>query len=605
MAEEMNKIGLHDLIEKEKLADEDIILIEDNENTKRISFRDFRDSLITDNELPSEHRMYSSMKLHNAIQDFRKELDEGIGKVEGDIEKINADYMTERKVDQKITEFAESVPTLAETETLKTSLESKRDINVAITCDDIESGDNSKKIQPQNLSSEVIAMMTGETPITPPAVPAGGWVQEDIANEAINSKKLARQYRYKGHYPDGNINNFIYDGLYLLGASVEGLPKYDENETDQNRLLEVTNYGPNQNIIQRLYYCEENTEFIRPVYERKAELNKLHVTDFIEQYQITNKFKITRNVLDDNIFNMGFISTGSVYDLVIDGDYFIKKNVKDLPNNKYDFTVSVRKYDTRVEYTAKAIGYDICEVYISNTYVTSSGGKERTRWYQTNTVTKSRLDGKRLHLFGDGICFGMGSTNIPELSYPALLTSRYGLNIVNHALGDATIGVYNDEYLEERSVIKQIENAEISNGDLAIIFAGSNDYKSGAAKIGNNHDINDYSFKGALNTCIEKLMKKNPNIKVLIVSPLFRARLAANDYRNSDETAINELYLRDYSNAMKEVADYNHIPFLDLHSSGMINKYNFTNYLSDRFYPNDNGHDMLANKIFAALNYFY
>ena len=122
MAEEMNKIGLHDLIEKDKLADEDIILIEDDENTKRISFRNLRDSLITDNELPSEHRMYSSMKLHTAIEDFRKELEEGIGKVEGDIEKINADYMTERKVDQKIEEFAESVPTLTETETLKTSL---------------------------------------------------------------------------------------------------------------------------------------------------------------------------------------------------------------------------------------------------------------------------------------------------------------------------------------------------------------------------------------------------------------------------------------------------------------------------------------------------
>jgi hypothetical protein len=90
-----------------------------------------------------------------------------------------------------------------------------------------------------------------------------------------------------------------------------------------------------------------------------------------------------------------------------------------------------------------------------------------------------------------------------------------------------------------------------------------------------------------------------------VVSPLFRARLDADDPRNSDDTPINELYLRDYSNAMKDICEFNHIPFLDLHSTSMINKYNFTAYLSDRLYLNDAGHDMIANKIFSALNYFY
>jgi lysophospholipase L1-like esterase len=230
--------------------------------------------------------------------------------------------------------------------------------------------------------------------------------------------------------------------------------------------------------------------------------------------------------------------------------------------------------------------------------------REKTPWYITTSTTKSRLDGKQLHLFGDGICFGLGSSNIPQLAYPALLTSRYGIKVSNHALGDATIGEYGDEYLSERSVVKQIENASI-NGDFAIIFAGSNDYKSGAAKIGANTDLTQYSFKGALNTCIKNLLEKNPGIKILIVTPFFRARLEADDFRNSDDTPINELYLVDYANAMKEIAEYNHIPCLDLHSTGMINRYNFTHYLKDRFYLNDAGHDMLANKIFSALDYLY
>ena len=605
MAEEINKLGIHELIEKTALSDEDIIVVQDEENTKRVSFRNLRDSLIDDDELPSTHRIYSSHKLNAAIEDFQKQLDFDIGEVERDIKNITDNYATSKEVDKKIDDFSKTVSDLVEVETIKEALKSKRNISDLITCNDIESGVNENKIQVRNLSNEVLSMMTGHTPVTIPSVPEGGWVQEDIANESINAAKLSKQYRYRGHYPDGDINRFTKDGLYLLGASVSGMPKYDLDEKDQDRLLEVINYGPDQYIIQRVYYCLETGDNVRPVYERKALLSKLGVTKFIATYPISDSFKITRNILHDNVLDLGVISTGDVYDLTVDGDYTVLKGVKNLPNNDYDFNVSVRKYDTRTEYIAKVIRYDKCEIYISNTYLSSSGMKEKTPWYMTNSVTKSRLEGKRVHLFGDGVCFGLGSSNIPELSYPALLNSRYGLVINNHALGDATIGVYGDEYLSERSVIKQIESANIANGDFAIIFAGSEDYKSGIASIGKNYDTSDYSFKGALNICIESIMKKNSNIKILVISPLFRARLDADDLRNSDVTPINELLLSDYAKAMKDICEYNHIPFLDLHSTGMINKYNYSTYLSDRLYLNDIGHDMIANKIFSALNYFY
>ena len=605
MAEEMNKLGLHELIEKTSLADEDILVIQDTENTKRITFRNLRDSLIEDDELPSNHRIYSSEKLNTVIEAFQKQLDEGIGKVEGDIAKISDNYAKPEDIDKKIDEFSKTVPEITDVETIKSALESKRNNTDMITCDDIESGEDAKKIQLKNLSADVLSAMYGDTPITPPPAPQGGWTQEFIANGAINGIKLAKQYRFRGHYPNGDINQFTNDGLYLLGSSVEGLPKYDEYEGDEDRLLEVFNYGPDQYIIQKVTYALENGEDVRPIYYRKCLLNRLSVTPFIAEFPVTDTFKITRNVLHENVLDMGIVSTGDVYDLTEDGDYLVQKGVKNLPNTEYDFTVSVRKYDTRIEYTAKAVSITKCEIYVSNTFLTSNGGKQKTQWYLTNNSTKSRLDGKRVHLFGDGVCFGEGSSKITELAYPALLTSRYGIIINNHALGDASIGEYGDEYLAERSVLMQIENASIDNGDFAVIFAGSEDYKSGAAKIGTNSNDSEYTFKGALNRCIQKLLQKKPSIKILIVSPLFRARLNADDFRNSDETPINQLYLKDYCNAMKEVCEYNHVPFLDLYSTGMINKYNFDAYLADRLYLNDTGHDMIANKIFSALNNFY
>ena len=604
MTEEINKIGLHELLKKSKITDTDILIVQDKENTKQVSFKDLRSSLITDEELPAKHRMYSSYKVNEIFEDVRTQVTRGIGTVEGRIEYITTNYPSNKQLNEKLQEFANKVPELADIESIKKSLESKRDKSVSITCNDIESGEDASKIQPKNLSKAVIDMMTGNATINTANAPDGGWVMEDIANGAINGNKLSKQYRYRGHYPEGNINNFTRDGLYLLGSSVTGLPKYDPQETGQNRLLEVCNYSPDENIIQRVYYTEDD-EFIRPVYERKAPLSRLHVTDFYAKYDITDKFKITNNVLHDNFLNAETVSTGSVYDLKLDRDYLVKKTVKDLPNDKYDFTVSVRKYDTRTEYIAKAINYNSCEIYVSNEYQTSIGLTERTPWWQTNTVSKSKFQGQKLHLFGDGICFGMGSTDITTLSFPVLLNSKYGITIQNHALGDATIGVYGDEYFGERSVITQIESARFADNDLVIIFAGSNDYKSGVAKIGNNKDVNNYSFKGALNTCIQRIMTMNSTVRILIISPLFRARLDADDFRNSDDTLINEMALSDYTNAMKEVCEYNHIPFLDLHATSMINKYNFPTYLKDRLYPNDKGHALLADKIFNALNYYY
>ena len=609
MAEEIiNKIGFHELIEKATLSDEDIIVLEDNENTKRISFKNLRASLIDDDELPSKNRIYSSEKLDTAIQNFDQKLNYDIGLLEGSIKNISETMITEQSVDKKIENFSKLVPELAEVETIKNAVESKRNTSDPITCDDIESGEDAKKIQERNLSKDLLNKIAGNAPVSIANVPEGGWVQEDIANEAINGSKLSRQYRYKGHYTyessANNINQFISDGLYLLGGSIVGLPKYDMNEGELDRLLEVYNYGPDQNIVQRLYYCTDNSENSRPVYVRKAPLSRLANTEFVAEFTITDKYKITRNILDDDIFNGGVIDSGSVFDLDVDNDYLVKKTVSGLPNDKYDFTVSVRQYDSRIEYTAKCVTTALCEVYVCNSYLLTDSTRARTPWYETNSVKKSRLEGTRVHLFGDGVCFGLGSTDIPVLSYPALLNSRYGIKITNHALGDATIGIYGDDYLDERSVITQIENANL-DGDIAIIFAGSNDYKSSLSKIGNNTDSGTSTIKGALNNAIQKLIDKKPDIKILVITPLFRARLNADDFRNSDDAPINELYLKDYATAMKEICEYHHIPCLDLHNTSMINKFNFSSYLKDRFYLNDKGHDMIANKIFSALDYFY
>ena len=121
-------------------------------------------------------------------------------------------------------------------------------------------------------------------------------------------------------------------------------------------------------------------------------------------------------------------------------------------------------------------------------------------------------------------------------------------------------------------------------------------------KLRRNKLAHDY-INGLTDTFVD--IQKFYDIAVIYVISL---ELAIEELTNTYKITLDnndELTLKDFANAMKEICEYNHIPYLDLHSTGMINRFNYKAFLSDGLYPNDAGHDMLANKIFSALDYFY
>ena len=90
MANDSMNVGIFitDLLEKERIDDTDILLVEDLENTKKVLFRNFRISLISDKEAPSNYRIYSSQKVHQLIDEIRDSVSDGIGGMEEDIQNL-------------------------------------------------------------------------------------------------------------------------------------------------------------------------------------------------------------------------------------------------------------------------------------------------------------------------------------------------------------------------------------------------------------------------------------------------------------------------------------------------------------------------------------
>ena len=610
MANDSMNVGIFitDLLEKERIDDTDILLVEDLENTKKVLFRNFRISLISDKEAPANYRIYSSQKVHQLINEIRDSVSDGIGGMEEDIQNLIKDKVSHKELDAAIAEIDAKKLDKVDLDPVIHELENTRKKSVPITGQDLAYGNEDEKIHLKHLGADILDAMTGKTPITPPSVPTGGWRGDDLADGSISARKLTKDYTYRGSYPEGNLNRLVESGVYEVAATVEGVPHYGE-DMDETRLLEVIRYGTDgKYIIQRVYYKEYSSE-VRPYFERKGLFQKLSILDFVAHFEISEVNKVESDLLGDRYNNRGKLSEGDLFlDTKADGNYLCESTVKNLPTTD-KYLVNVRTFDTRKEYEAKRADINGCITYSCYEYYDSNHALIRTDWFNSTNVSKSKFDGKAIHIFGDGISYGLGSTDILHTAYPSILNKKYGYRVFNHALSDATAGNYGDDIFKQSSLLTQIDTATgltVEDEIYVLIFIGAEDYRSGMAPIGNDDNENDTTFKGSLNLAIKKLLTKAPSAKVMLVSPIFRSSTEPGDDLDCDTNLVNDKYLRDFANAMSDIGKVNHIPCLDLFDECMINKYNSKIYLNkDGVYPSDKGHAMIAEKIHDGMCKFY
>lgn len=611
MAENSMNVGIFitDLLEKTRVDDTDLMIIEDVDNTKKVMFRNLRISLIEDNENPAPHRIYSSQKVQELLDAMSEQITDGVGGVQEDIENLIKNSVTHKELDAAIAEIDLKKLDKVDLDPIVAELENTRKVTDPITGADLAYGTEDEKIHLKHLGSDVLDAMTGHTQVSIPSVPTGGWVGEDLANASIGALKLKKNYNFRGNYVDtgGNVNRLVESGYYEVASNVPGLPHYGD-DMDETRLVHVIRYGEDDKwIVQRVYYKEESDE-IRPWFERRGLFAKLSILEWVPHYEVTTMNKVASDLLADHYNNRGKMTSGNLFDVDIDGNWLCESTVKNLPTQDR-YLVNIRTFDNRKEYEAKLADINGCVTYTCYEYYNSNMGLVRTDWFNSTNVLKSKFDGKTVHIFGDGISYGLGCTDVLSKSYTSILNKKYGWKIANHALADATAGNYNDEIFKESSLLTQIDmSTGLATEDeiYIMIFIGAEDYRSGMAPIGNDSYKNDTTFKGALNTAIEKLQTKCPNARLMLVTPIFRSSTEPGDDLDCDTNLVNDKYLREFANAMSDIGKYNHIPCLNLFEECMINKYNSGIFLNaDGVYPSDRGHALIAEKIQDGFCRFY
>ncbi|MDD3121982.1 MAG: SGNH/GDSL hydrolase family protein [Candidatus Izemoplasmatales bacterium] len=603
---ESHDVYINELDQVTEIGDDALFIVQglNTPNTSTISLADLRRNFISDDDQPSDTKVYSSEKIVELIENGQAEIIQQLGETNLLVVHIKENYAKKDDVNVELDDIRDNMFTQQDKENIEGSLATKREKDTPITSNDLDKSSDASRIHLDNLGEDVLEAITGQTAVSLVKAPQGGWTSESYANGSITNEKLSNSYRYRGILVDGTIDAITVDGIYVLGPQVLGVPLFNDEDEDP-KYMEVTSYGKNREFIeQRIDYIYQVEG--RPYYIRKGKHLNLSGMPFVRHYTVTDKFKINSSLIGENITDRPDITEGNIFDYTAEGTYKVYPGVDNMPTNNDTYFVRVSKYGDYHVYEAKLNSINSCVIYHTYVHQNEYGITIATDWFKTTNSNKSKFDNQKIHIFGDGIAYGYGvNDSTKDSNYTQLLFSKYGFRVFNHALNDATIGNYNVKTIEERSVLTQIQNTTFEENDLVIVFAGTNDFKNGSCPIGNNADMKDTTFKGSLNLTIKAIMDKNPSSRLLLITPLYRDRIDSGDKRNSDVTQINARYLNDYSNAIIDIAKLNHIPVLDMMNEGLVNKYNCSHWLTDGLYFNTKGHDMFATMLFNRLNSLY
>ena len=138
------------------------------------------------------------------------------------------------------------------------------------------------------------------------------------------------------------------------------------------------------------------------------------------------------------------------------------------------------------------------------------------------------------------------------------------------------------------------------DADIICVFGGANDFCFGAP-LGSKDDTDVKTFYGGLNTLVKGLANKYPQSEIFFVTPpKFKSTLY--DWETYKPN-INGNILKDFRDAIVEVADYYSLPVLDFYTSGGMSCYLDKGYFRpDGLHFSNEGYKKIAYRIAGFVN---
>ena len=451
-----------------------------------------------------------------------------------------------------------------------------------------------------------------------------------IADLAITNAKLAANYDYTATITSGSLDTYLSSGGYVIAGTVTNAPT-------ASGFLSVHRWGGSGQFVLQSYV---DLTTPRKIYHRAYSGGTWGAW-----YQPT----------PDDLS----VTTAKIVDLAVTNAKLAAASVDATKlSTKYDWVATVVSGDVN-DYTTQSGGWMVAGA-MTNAPTGSgwlfvhkfgaSGNFILQRWYDFtdpsifwvrknyngtwsawSKLTQPQVlpkTGKKVICLGDSIT--------ENGDYPVRLATLTGATVTNcgfggsrlafstgdyaylsfHKLADyISTGDYSDltaacarlagspTFDDNIAIAARLAAVDWSTVDYIVAAYGTNDYGSPDVPLGTTTDTTGATFKGAINYAVNKICTAYPNIKILFVSPIWRSRYNSGDGNDSDVYANSRgNYLLDFVDAMKQMAELNKMPCIDMYRTSGINKYNGATLLSDGLHPVAGvGYQRIAEKIAAGL----
>ena len=235
------------------------------------------------------------------------------------------------------------------------------------------------------------------------------------------------------------------------------------------------------------------------------------------------------------------------------------------------------------------------------------------------------LKGKKIVNFGDSIFGNARDTFGADMSISAMIAERTGATVYNGGFGGCKMAKDGTQYWEDFSMealsyaianndwtdqdasliagagtllayfsdtITMLKSIDWSEVDIITIGYGTNDFTG---------NVTEQEFKDALDYSIETILGEYTNIKIYVISPMFRwwdATDGSDTHQNSNGDT-----LVDFVDYCKAESDKYHMGYVDTYTNLGINLINRLQYFNaaDGTHPKLEGRELRAYTIIGAL----
>ncbi len=209
----------------------------------------------------------------------------------------------------------------------------------------------------------------------------------------------------------------------------------------------------------------------------------------------------------------------------------------------------------------------------------------------------------KILFLGDSITEGVGASCYKN-NYVNLVAKKLNCETINYGVSGTRIGrqiyvhcspMWNYDFRLRAQIMEE-------QADVVFVFGGTNDYGHGNLVLGNSDIRLPNTFCNELRLLIQDLCGKYGKEKLCFILPLHRFDEQGVCCKGENHNEMGEP-LSEYVNAMRKILKEYGIDIIDLYENGIPQPTTDTGdeYTTDGVHPNDNGHCIIAEKIYEYI----